>query len=202
MTEALVERQDAGIVDTRIPWPVAVLENCVGTVHTRVEGQIGLPHAKYVVDGLVVVVQGNNKVRTELALHTEIEAARIGRVEARIHRDWEHSGLEDVVGKRAERPPEKVARRLRDGGTSLVHKFLRCQPGELLDVVQVDHRVAGDWRMAWGSRDLSIRLDLVEAQSKKRWGNRGNTEKQPRIRERLSNTNVRAPESGDVAGET
>ena len=53
-----------------------------------------------------------------------------------------------------------------------------------------------------GSRDLSIRLDLVEAQSKKRWGNRGNTEKQPRIRERLSNTNVRAPESGYVAGET
>src|SRR6185369_12832998 len=120
VAEPLVERQNPCIVRAGIPRPESVLKNFRRTVDACVESKVCLANSQKVLDVLMIVVDGNDEVRCDLALNTYVEAPSIGGVKAGIDTDGEDSGLEDIVGEGAERSPEKVTLRASDGGAGLI----------------------------------------------------------------------------------
>ena len=95
--------------------------------HARFEGDVGVPDAEQVADVAVKVVRLDRHVGGQLALHADVVAERVRRVEAVGDGGGPQLRRDDGVGEIAGRAEDEIPLRLSDRGARLIRILLRRQ---------------------------------------------------------------------------
>src|SRR5215467_995992 len=108
----------------------------------------------------MVIIYGHDEIPRELALYTEAKAVGKGRAKTAVNTRRKNLCRNGSVGQSTEWSPEKEAGRLADSHARLIHKLLRRQPRQGLNIGNIDDRVRRNLSVSRGHNSVqSINAD-------------------------------------------